>query len=402
MDGVTFQNACSVAFGTGPSHASLFTSLYAREHGLYNNRTILRDSFLTLAEVLKEKGYSTGGFVSAPTAGSMLGFGQGFDVFEDFNGQRAGDETASLALDWIRGVQPPFFLWAHFYDPHQPYNPPPEYLKRSPGENTLKGAWPEQRMPVDFTRRVRAEHHLEKGMEAFQQVHREARRRYLGEIEFMDAQISRILAELDAGGHYDRSLIAVVSDHGENFFRPDPKLAFDHLGLHSGVVRLAAVLKPPQSRQMGVTSNCLIGNLDFAPTLIAVLGFDPPAAWSGQNAAACLEDESTEFRKHLVLEGNNRREWSVRTKRWVYRELRHPKAKGNAEGYEPGETHKIYDLSTDPSEIQNLAGSPESIRQRKLFRRLLAKFSASSDLSEVQILDDPEELEALRALGYVQ
>jgi arylsulfatase A-like enzyme len=403
-DGILFRDGYSVAYGTTPSHASLMTSLPALEHGVYDNRTLLRESLVTLAEVLREGGYATGAFVSALAVGAQLGFDQGFDVFEGTDSQRPGDVATSLALDWMREVHEPFFVWVHFYDPHQPYNPPPEYLERRPAEPVGQAS---SETEADFTQLVVAGPYLEAGPAAFDGVHREARRRYLAEIEFMDAQIGRILEDLVARSYYDRSLIAVVSDHGENFGEPDPELAFTHRGLHSGVVRLAAVMKLPRSRHASTTSSCLIGNLDFAPTWSNVLGLDAPSSWRGQDATACLEAGGDGFRDHLVLEGAHQIEWSVRTKTWAYRELRSPETpedvRGN--GYHPGERWKLYDLSKDPHELRSLGRIPdtpsEAFPERERFHRLLSEFAASSKIPEVQTLDDPEYLETLRALGYL-
>ena len=137
-EGVLFHQAFSVAFGTTPSHTSLFTSSHPSAHGVYDNRSIVGSEQVTLAEVLRDAGYATAAFVSARPVARAVGLAQGFDVYDDVlvrdessglgplaRGQRRADVTIDRFLDWFgEGPPEPFFVWLHVFDAHQPYSPP--------------------------------------------------------------------------------------------------------------------------------------------------------------------------------------------------------------------------------------------------------------------------------------
>ena len=131
-DGVLFHQTFSVAYGTTPSHASLFTSNYAQQHGIYDNKTVLGEEFITLAELLSSNGFGSSAFVSSPAVRRELGFGQGFDAYFQPNSppgdpncpttrrtRRDADETVDCFLSWLPS-DGPFLAWVHLVDPHSP------------------------------------------------------------------------------------------------------------------------------------------------------------------------------------------------------------------------------------------------------------------------------------------
>ena len=129
-EGVTFRRAYSHIPSTGPSHASLFTGQLPTEHGVQANSQILADEYTTLAELLRGAGYSTSAVVSLGVLRRKFGFHQGFDHYDDeFPDQwfRNADEVLASLDGWFeRDVASPYFLWAHFSDPHEPYAPADE------------------------------------------------------------------------------------------------------------------------------------------------------------------------------------------------------------------------------------------------------------------------------------
>ena len=126
--GVLFEHAYSHVPITVPSHSSMFTSLIPTEHATLNNGSILGESHSTLAELMRRSYRSTIGFVSLGVRKSEFGVAQGFDQYhDDFESdwwKSAGEVNADL-LPWLDGrSSEPFFLWAHYSDPHEPYTPP--------------------------------------------------------------------------------------------------------------------------------------------------------------------------------------------------------------------------------------------------------------------------------------
>ncbi|HYH44672.1 MAG TPA: sulfatase, partial [Thermoanaerobaculia bacterium] len=190
-EGVRFAAASTNAPLTLPAHASLLTGLLPPRHGLRNNGAGRLPEVPTLAAVLAAAGYRTAAFVSSFVLDRRFGLDRGFAVYDDdverdagggvaLDAERRGDRTVERALAWLSAKTPetldrerPFFLWVHLYDAHAPYAPPAPYDSRHRG------------------------------------------RPYDGEIAFADAQVGRLVAELERRGLAGRTLVAVTADHGE-------------------------------------------------------------------------------------------------------------------------------------------------------------------------------------------
>jgi hypothetical protein len=131
-EGRRFIWAFATAPSTGPSVASILTSQYPVRHGVTQiQRTQLRDSALSVAELLSEAGYQTAAFVSNPVLGRHRNLGQGFDVYDDrmtrpernrpLMVERTAADTTDAVLAWAReAARAPLFLWVHYQDPHGP------------------------------------------------------------------------------------------------------------------------------------------------------------------------------------------------------------------------------------------------------------------------------------------
>lgn len=180
--GVRYAHAWAPTPLTLPSHATLLTGLAPPEHGLRDNGTaVLPATLPTLATVLAARGYATGAFVSSRVLDARFGLGRGFAVYDDrMAAERVGEygypersaaAVTNAAMKWLAGIGAarPFFLWVHYYDPHAPYEPLPEFAHLDP---------------------------------------------YDAELAAVDREIGRLLAALPGG---DRGrLVAAVGDHGES------------------------------------------------------------------------------------------------------------------------------------------------------------------------------------------
>lgn len=126
--GVLFENAYSHIPITGPSHATLFTSLAPFEHGVLNNAQIFDPSHHTMAELLGGWARRTAGFVSLGVLQSSFKFDQGFDAYYDRfdrDWMKNADEVNAEVMTWLGdNGESPFFAWIHYSDPHEPYAPP--------------------------------------------------------------------------------------------------------------------------------------------------------------------------------------------------------------------------------------------------------------------------------------
>ena len=149
--GTRYENAFTPVPITLPAHTSIFTGTYPAFHGVRSNHGFyVPPSVDTLAEILRDQGYDTGAFVGAFPLDSQTGIDQGFAHYDDhypssletgrhprlrrFFDERPAAEVSRAALAWLGERLPrtdrPFFLWTHFFDPHQPLNPPSPYRER--------------------------------------------------------------------------------------------------------------------------------------------------------------------------------------------------------------------------------------------------------------------------------
>ena len=126
--GVRFEQVYSHIPITVPSHGSIFTSQLPTEHGALNNNSILSDAHTTLAELMRDAYRTTAGFVSLGVLRRHVGVAQGFDQYHDgFQADwwKNAQEMNEQLVPWLQEDRSePFFLFAHYSDPHEPYAPP--------------------------------------------------------------------------------------------------------------------------------------------------------------------------------------------------------------------------------------------------------------------------------------
>ena len=237
-EGFRFPAAVSSVPLTLPAHTSIFSGLYPRHHGVRDNGQIVPRTTPLFAEILRAKGYATAAFVSGYPLRRMFGLDRGFDVYDDrlpvgAEGwlERRAPETAREAIAWLSGAPKdrPWLLWAHFYDPHDPYEPPPAFWRPGVLGN------------------------------------------YYGEVAQVDESIGVLRDAVRARG--GETVTLFTADHGE---------AFGEHGEHGhgffvydATIRVPVVVHAPGKVRAG-TSSAAIRHVDLAPTLLALLGIAGP------------------------------------------------------------------------------------------------------------------------------
>lgn len=364
--GTLFETAVSPAPVTLPAHATLLTGLDPQEHGVRNNGTYVLDSSrVTLAEVLRGHGYATGATLGAFPVAARFGLNQGFELYDDDfpaesrrrewqTAQRRAAEVSRGALAWIGAHRDrPFFHWAHYFDPHFPYEPPEPFA----------GAFPH---PYD------------------------------GEVAYMDAAVGQLLRGLDSLGVGGTTWILCVADHGEALGEHGEN---GHSMLVYAVTQCVPCLLVPPEDARGRAAEKLrgrrvpdaIGLRDLAPTLANALGLEStelPA--SGVSRLPWLVEgartPNVAYTETLVpfLEYGWSELRGVRTSRWSY--VRAPQP-------------ELYDLTKDPGERTNLFTRAPAIAER--LSAWCDAFLAAEGAGSVTQDLDPETIERLRSLGYV-
>lgn len=392
-EGVLFTGSISQAAVTPVSHASILTGLYPYNHGLRvmhgeaQNR--LGEERVTLAEVLRDVGFETGAFVSAVPVSEYFGFAQGFEHFDaDFGpegapdgrvagagtvntgaAQRRAGDTTSLALEWMEQRQAPFFLWLHYFDPH-------DYSLLPPAE-VMEGV-------------------------TFSTDHRERLKQiYDLEITYMDGELGRIFDKLREMGLWDNCIVVLTSDHGEGLGDHD---WWTHGLLYQEQVRVPLIVRAPGMPE-GTSVHSLVRSIDILPTVGDLLGLDAAdlPAVDGVSLTALMTGESNDLHLSAYTDSVNRMVYKFTPEivdekddmlfalildgRWKY--IHHLRE---------GHKSELYDLRNDPGELHDLA------RERpKLTLRANRALREIGFMPYTQLEIDktpPHILDQLKALGY--
>lgn len=273
-----YDRAYSTTSWTLPSHVSMFTGLYPSRHGAGVRRADLIEPDVTLAELLRDRGYFSAGFAGGTLCASRFGVGRGFQLYRDPDDfETRGDRLTDYALAFLdeHGGSPPFFLFVNYFDPHAPLQAPEELKERMGVPELLEAAagspiW--QRIAEGregWSRVLDGEAPVDDGLRDL------ARALYRAEVAFMDRQIGRLLDELRRRGLYDEALIAVVADHGELLGEGG---LFGHAArLDPELVEVPLVVKWPRQRAARRVPS-LVTVADLFPTLLEAAGLEPPAS----------------------------------------------------------------------------------------------------------------------------
>lgn len=407
-DGGTAFIGFSHASWTKPSAASLLTSMLPSSHGAVSKTASVSPKAVFVSEALKEHGYATGGIVSNINLAPSFGFDQGWDEYTylapDYlagakesssklilyqiarkvwfklrPGHRVGDyyqpapvvnERAFDFLDRHRDSR--FFLFVHYMDPHDPYFEHP-YDGRAVAR--VENEHPD---PADAPEMLRL---------------------YQGEIRFLDGHFAKLIEKLKSLGLYDRTIIALTADHGEEF--QEHGGWWHGLTLYEDQIHIPFLVKWLRDHREAPerVEDHLARQIDIAPTLLARAGAPVPGAMQGLDLLAPWEERAEKDQIHLAEEdheGNVLR--ALRTLDWKWLEAN----EGNPRGL-PAE--QLFEIRLDPGEQNDLVTQrPEIAREMREKADAKVQFARSNAIGsgEHGVELSQSECEALKALGYVQ
>lgn len=413
-EGMRCADASASASWTKPATGTILTGLYPSRHGALYHGSMLRvpEGEQTLAEAFRERGWVTAGFVANPNLKKVFDFDQGFDVYFD----SPVEDTVTLAcirgtwfgqllmkllrhqfnwnyendiarmnreiLPWLeKNHAQRFFLYAHYIDPHIPYDPPAKYREEFAQEHGF----------VLFNERMR-----KVGIDL-----------YDGEIRYSDDGVKELVAKLKELGVWDNTILVLTSDHGEEFFEHD---VLGHgFSLYQAVVHVPLILRGPNV-PVGVLE-APVQIVDLPATVLALAGTDLAALGDGTSFHG-LFAQPTKAEPELFLESEfgqddtNHREFvftGVRKGRWklvLTEENEFFPPKDPRYGREA-----LYDLDADPQEKRNLFLHEE---HQDLVKGLLDEMRKHAKFLQEQGFRDlppaaltPEVEAALKALGYI-
>ncbi|HMF95747.1 MAG TPA: sulfatase-like hydrolase/transferase [Vicinamibacterales bacterium] len=395
--GLRFTNARTAVPLTLPSHTTIHTGLLPPQHGVRENGTAsLAASHRTIARLLKDAGYRTAAFVGAFVLDRRFGLAQGFDTYDDhiprdpnaserLEAERPAGAVIDRALEWFdsrrsaegakatpspRPPAPgPFFVWIHLYDPHAPYEPPPDYRGRT-------------KTPYD------------------------------DEIAYADAEVARLLFRLRPSGVLDRTVIIVAGDHGEGL--GDHGERTHGMLLYDSTLRVPLVIVAPGRTPEPVDT--AVSLTEIAPTILRAAGVTPPPEMTGRDlltvrlkpdaTAARLKPDTAVVERTATVSGGSVRLQPDRDPD-LYSETEYPRVAGWSplqaltdgrwKVIRAGSATEVYDLQNDAREEHDVA-APQAAIASAMSGRAVAIHAAGS-AAQPAIPADAQD--RLRALGYV-
>ena len=363
-NGFLFKNVIAQVPFTLPSHSTMLTGTYPVKHKVHGNiATKLGDDAVTLAEVMKSRGYQTAGFIGALVLESGTGIEQGFETFDDafvredtITQDRSGTQKTAAAvkrsfLNWLdqRKTDSPFFSFIHFYDPHAPYDPPAR----------------------------------------FRPATKEPRALYRGELQYVDSVIGEMLEELTHRQLLDQTILVITGDHGEMFGEHGEN---GHgFFVYQEAVHVPLLISLPH--QGAGKSDEVLELVDLMPTILDLLQIPVPDTVQGTSFAKSLSgtksnsgpaySESLTASQHFGAAPLR----SIQDARYKYIDSPRP---------------ELYDLRADAQELDNLADSKKEIAA-KMKSSLDSIVTRNTDTKSKTVERElsPEQQEQLAALGYI-
>jgi arylsulfatase A-like enzyme len=386
------RNARTQENWTKPSVATLLSSLLPWQHQAVTGDARLADSVELLPELLRERGYYTGAFIANGYVSDKFGFKQGWHTYRNYirEGRRTPAQyVAADVLQWLdeRDKDKPFFLYVHTIDPHVPYKPPASFL--SMYDDQPYGG------PVDFRATNELLEKIKIGsMKLNDRDKVRLQALYDAEITYHDVHFAALMQALEQRGLARDTAVAIVSDHGEEFW-DHGSVGHGH-SVYDELLRVPMILRLPGLTEHKQRNTQAVGLVDVMPTLLEAMGQPIPEGLSGRSFLSELRGHGSSAPRASVagFMGNWR---TIGVGRWKLTQRTHDKL-------------WLYDVEADPGETRDLAAErPITLRYLRGMLGLslegnddkkVAAAVAKTHKSERVKIDKKTEAE-LRALGYV-
>lgn len=411
-EGVLFTNSFSQASWTKSSVASLFTSLYPTQHNSNTFDDTLPDKANTIAEILKGEGYTTSAFIANPIIGKTFNYNQGFDLYYDeftkdkiyysvLRNSFMGDIIKSISrnkfipedmanattlnkmiIPWLKTYKDTkFFLYIHYKDPHSPYNPPTPFFEK-------------------YVDRLNPE--VYKGSDKFD-INRTEMALYDGEIEFTDYNIGEVLKTVDKLNLTKKTLIILLSDHGEAFLEHENK---EHgLTLYQEEISVPLIMRLPDYIPASKTITYQASTIDIMPTILDILNIQYKGIKEGESLFPIIKNQQLKkqrdfiFFEELFAMGKPITLFALRIGEYKYiftKALKGFKINNS-------KIEQLFDLKNDPKEFCNIIKKkPEEARLIREKINLLVTNMKKTAIPSAKTKIDEKTKDQIKALGYIQ
>lgn len=351
-----FHNTVAASSWTLPSAMSLMTGAYPSFHKVINKEVAaatspavmqearlqsLRPDMVTLASVLRDHGYKTGGFAGGAALSSEYGFGYGFDEYESNGNFERLETVVPKALDFVRNnAEKKLFVFLHAFDPHGQVLPSGglSYAYVDPAyDGRLTGSAEEQR-------ELREEGVMRGHVSLTETDSAYLRALYDEKIETMDDDMGKFLASYQAITGGKKTLLIITSDHGEAFYEHG---FIDHgMTLYDEMLHVPLIISVPGAKGSVIESQ--VRTVDVASTVFDLIGIDSDQAFADQAQGISLRPLMTGqvMKLDAYAETDYRHAVFLRmVQTWNGKKI-----------IEDRESHvfEVYDLQKDPGETNNI------------------------------------------------
>ena len=437
-EAIRYERVVPNGIWTVPSHASLFTGLAVRSHGMNHDHMHLDDSFDTLAELLGEAGYQTACISNNPYVSAEFNMTQGFAVelstlamrrlsksFADAWCDGLGlapllpwlEKDLGAALNnylfarWVdrsRDSARPFFVFLNYMEGHLPYLAPQEVRRcfLDPAQ-VARSYQLRRRVYGNIVNLLTAHYNFLDSACLSADDRAVLAGQYDACLYYLDSRLGELLQAIDRRGLREQTVVVFVSDHGEAL---GEHAQWSHeLGVYDTLLHVPLLIRDGRS-PAGRRVTRPVQLSDLFPTILRWAGVQNPAAAGSPSRDLMAEEppERTVVGEQIVaneyrLRWAGRRDPGFDRQRFT-RQLRAvvgPRYKYicSSDGRD-----ELYDLREDPGELNNLIDLLPKEAERlaaglKVWLEVVPKYEPSSSQASPEV--DPKVLEALRGLGYV-
>lgn len=377
-EGVIFDNAIAQAVSTLPSTGSLMTGLYPEAHGVLGKRSVLPDTYKTMAEFFREAGFRTALFSANPNASPISGYHQGFEEIWSLREGRpiSADEFIEPFERWIQQVRHHrFFGYLHIREPHWPYRPPRQFMDRfhqNPAFD-LRDLNPFVIPPVEEQARIRAA--------------------YDANLAFADAQLGTMLGLLRSMDLFDNTIIVILADHGEAFWQHG-KQGHNHQ-VTEDTARIPLIIRfPGEHDWQGKREPYVVGSIDLLPTFADIFSFSSKElSYNGQSLLPFMVSQKVPTGRYRLTQTSSQSLYGIRSDEFKY--IYHAQGRRSED--------EFFHLVSDPNERVNaIQEYPiSSAYYRTELKKTLKQLERFRSASKQNAVIDRETEEELQALGYV-
>jgi arylsulfatase A-like enzyme len=386
-EGVAFNRHYAPAPYTHPSLASMLTGQLPAALGFVDNIPTLGPGVAGAAKLLGQAGYVTAAFNVQYVLSNRFGLNRDFHYYRNHPNDTSATVLNNELIPFLQAHgEDNLFLWAHYFDPHGPYRPPPQYADIFHGDSL----WAADAMRVERGDAAEGAPTVPKYIfDGGQTARRHYVARYDADIAYTDAELGRLVSALEADNRND-TLLIVTADHGESM--TDHDRFFCHGSLYDHDLHVPFVVWGPGIVAPRAPLDGLSSHVDVLPTLLDYVGAGGLPGFAGASLRPAIEGGSFP-----------EREWIVST---VGRAENLRYALHGAGGLKvitsrTGGFEGAWNVLEDPAEASLLTGEARKAG-KSLARQFSRVLSGKTPEARKTSTLDAEDEARLRALGYIE